>query len=74
MASAPLRRASSMMERPSRTTELVRLTLKAPPQHSTFMFHSTSSAPQALMMSSICIGCSGSSPPLTSGGRTSRQP
>ncbi len=42
-----------MMARPSRTTELVRLTLKAPPQHSTFMFQSTASAPQALMTSSI---------------------
>ena len=46
-------RASSMMARPRRTTEAVRLTLKAPPQHSTFMFQSTASAPQAAMTSSI---------------------
>jgi len=39
----------------------LRLTLKAPPQHSTFMFQSTASAPQALITSSIDVGCSGSS-------------
>ena len=54
MASAPLR-ARVLDDRaaePHARSE-VRLTLKAPPQHSTFMFQSTSSAPQALMTSSI---------------------
>ncbi len=74
MASAPARRASSMIARPMRSTDEVRLTLKAPPQHSTFMFQSTASAPQALMTSSMNMGCSGSSPAASSGGRTSRQP
>ena len=35
MASAPWWRAFSMIARPSRSTEPVRLTLKEPPQHST---------------------------------------
>jgi len=61
IASAPCERAFSMIARPSRSTDAVRLTLKAPPQHSTFMSQSTSSAPQALMTSSIDVGCSGSS-------------
>ena len=53
MASAPLRARVLDDGAAEPQTELVRLTLKAPPQHSTFMFQSTSSAPQALMMSSI---------------------
>ena len=59
MASAPWARASSMIARPSRTTEAVRLTLKAPPQHSTFMFQSTASAPQALDHVGPCRGLLG---------------
>ena len=59
MASAPWARAFSMMARPSRSTDAVRLTLKAPPQHSTFMSQSTASAPQALMTSSMEVGLLG---------------
>ena len=74
MASAPEARASSMIARLRRSTELVRDTEKAPPQHSTAMFHLTGLAPQARMTSSMPLGCSASSKPVVAAGRTSRQP
>ncbi len=74
MASAPQRRASSMIARLRRSTELVRDTEKAPPQHSTAMFQLTGLAPQAPITSSMPVGRSVSSKPVIAAGRTSRQP
>jgi hypothetical protein len=63
-----------MIERVRRRTELRRDSDIEPPQHSVAMFHLIGVAPQALMISSMLVGCSMSVAPVTSTGRRSRQP